>query len=448
MAGNEKYRILVVDDEFSVRDSLYNWFREDGYQVETAEDANEALKKLQQTAFDIALVDIKMPGIDGLELQKRIKKIAGDTIVVIITAYASVSTAVQALKEGAFDYVTKPFDPDELTHLVQNAIKQRQLQAENVQLKEQIEDLTRFEEIVGGSPAIQKVFELIDTVAETDSTVMIRGESGTGKELVARAIHTRSNRRFFPIIPVNCGAVPEGIMESELFGHEKGSFTGAQYKRKGKFEMADGGTIFFDEIGNISMKMQVELLRVIETKQISRVGGNETISVDFRILCATNQNLEETVKKGAFREDIYYRLNVFTINIPPLRERRSDIPLLVRHFIEKYSRIMKKNITGINPEAMDTLVQYQWPGNVRELENAIERAMVVGKGDKITLNDLSFQFNQLADTPLGDSLADIEKAHIQRILKSTEWNISRAADILKIDRVTLYNKIKKYNLEK
>jgi len=448
MAGNENYRILVVDDEFSVRDSLYNWFREDGFQVETAENASEALKKLQEKSFDIALLDIKMPGIDGIELQKRINKIAGDTTIIIITAYASVSTAVQALKEGAFDYVTKPFDPDELSHLIKNAVNQRKLKEENIQLKEQIQELAGFDEIIGESSAIQKVFDLIDTVSKTDSTVMVRGESGTGKELVARAIHSRSNRRFFPIITVNCGAVAEGIMESELFGHEKGAFTGAHYRRKGKFEMADGGTIFFDEIGNVSMKMQMELLRVLETKQITRVGGNDTIDVDFRIICAANQNLEESVKNGTFREDLYYRLNVFTIKLPPLRERRTDIPLLVKHFIDKYSSLMNKNIVGIEPKAMDTLVKYRWPGNVRELENAVERAVVVGKGEKITLGDLSFQFDNLADKTVGDSLAEVEKAHIHDILQSTDWNISKAAEILKIDRVTLYNKIKKYKLKK
>ena len=448
MKGNENYRILIVDDEFVVRDSLYNWFRDDGYKVETAENANEALKKIQDKTFDIALLDIKMPGIDGIELQKRINKVASDITVIIITAYASVNTAVQALKEGAFDYITKPFDPDELSHLVKNAIMQRNLKAENNHLKEQIKELSRFEEIIGESTAIQKVFELVETVSNTDSTVMIRGESGTGKELIARAIHSRSNRRFFPIITINCGAMAEGLMESELFGHEKGAFTGAQYRRKGKFEMADGGTMFFDEIGNIGMKMQMELLRVIETKDFSRVGGNETINVDFRIICASNLSLEDAVKDGLFREDLYYRLNVFTINIPPLRERRSDIPLLVKHFIKKYSKIMNKNVLGIESKAMDTLLKYKWPGNVRELENAIERAMVIGKNENITLADLSFQFDNFNSMPESETIADVERMHILKILKSTDWNISRSADILKIDRVTLYNKIKKYQLKK
>ena len=448
MERKENYRILIVDDEFSVRDSLYNWFREDGYQVETAENAREALKKLQEKSFDIALLDIKMPGIDGIELQKRINKIAEDIIIIIITAYASVNTAVQALKEGAFDYVTKPFDPDELSHLIKNACNQRKLKTENIQLKQQLQLLTGFDEIIGESPVMKKMFELVDTVSVTDSTVIIRGESGTGKELVARAIHSRSNRRFFPIITVNCGAVAEGIMESELFGHEKGAFTGAHYKRKGKFEMADGGTIFFDEIGNISTKMQMELLRVIEAKQITRVGGNDTIEVDFRLICATNQNLEKEVEKGTFREDLYYRLNVFTIKLPPLRERRSDIQLLAKHFTKKYAEILKKNISGIDTQAMDTLVRYHWPGNVRELENAIERAAVVGKDNIITLDDLSFQFDSFTQKTVDESLAEIEKAHIQHILDSTGWNITRAAEILKIDRVTLYNKIKKYELRK
>ncbi|MFC1725116.1 sigma-54-dependent transcriptional regulator [candidate division KSB1 bacterium] len=448
MIGNENFKILVIDDEFTVRDSLFNWFTDDGFQVDTAENAQEALKKFQKEFYDIALIDIKMPGMDGLELQKRIKEISKETTTIIITAYASVESAIQALKEGAFDYVTKPFDPDELSHMIQNAIHQRKLQAENIILKQQIEKMSPFKEITGESPAIKKIFNMIETVAKTDSTVMIVGESGTGKELVARAIHGSSNRRFFPIITVNCGAVSEGIMESELFGHEKGAFTGAHYKRKGKFEMADQGTIFFDEIGNVSMKMQMELLRVLESKQFSRVGGNENIKVDFRIICATNQNLEDAVKSGTFREDLYYRLNVFTIHLPPLRERRSDIPLLVNNFIIKYNKIMNKSTKDIDVDAMNVLMKYPWPGNVRELENAIERAMVVGKSKNITLKDLSYKFDMPDDSSTSESLEDIEKTQISKILKSTDWNVSKSANILKIDRVTLYNKIKKYGLKK
>ena len=448
MIGNENFKIMVIDDEFTVRDSLFNWFTEDGFKVDTADNAQEALKKFQKESFDIALIDIKMPGMDGLELQKKIKEVSPETTTIIITAYASVESAIQALKEGAFDYVTKPFDPDELSHMIQNAIQQRKLQAENILLKEQIEKMSPFKEITGESPAIKKIFDMIETVAQTDSTVMIVGESGTGKELVARAIHSSSNRRFFPIITVNCGAVSEGIMESELFGHEKGAFTGAHYKRKGKFEMADQGTIFFDEIGNISMKMQMELLRVIESKQFTRVGGNENISVDFRIICATNQNLEDAVKNETFREDLFYRLNVFTIHLPPLRERRSDIPLLVKNFINKYNKTMNKNIQDIDNDAMDVLMKYPWPGNVRELENAIERAMVVGRSNKITLKDLSYKFEMPDEFSTSESLEDVEKNQISKILKSTDWNVSKSANILKIDRVTLYNKIKKYGLKK
>ncbi|MEK6572584.1 MAG: sigma-54 dependent transcriptional regulator [Bacteroidota bacterium] len=440
--------ILIVDDEFSVRDSLSRWFKEDGYRVAAAENAAEALKKMQEQPWDITLVDIKMPGMSGLELQRRIKEIDKNIVVIIITAYASVESAVQALKEGAYDYVTKPVDPDDLSHLIQNAIKQRALAAENILLRTKIEELSKTGEFIGESPQMKKVMELVRTVAQTDATVMIRGESGTGKELVARAIHNNSNRRYFPLIPVNCGSIPEGLLESELFGHEKGAFTGAQYRRKGKFEMANGGTIFFDEIGNLDMKLQVDLLRVIEAKQFTRLGGEQVISVDFRVICATNKNLEKVVEEGTFREDLYYRLNVFSIFLPPLRERRSDLPLLAQHFLQQYSLSMSKNITAISPEALDLLIRYDWPGNVRELQNAIERAMVVGKPPCIRVEDLPFQLNSRPKLPEADSLAEVEKEHIINILDRTSWNITRAAEILKIDRVTLYNKIEKYGLRK
>jgi DNA-binding NtrC family response regulator len=389
-----------------------------------------------------------MPGMDGMELQRRIKDIDKNIVVIMITAYASVDTAVEALKQGAFDYVTKPIDPDYLSHLVRNAVEQRTLKVENIQLREQISEFSRLDEIVGESPQMKKVFELIKTVSATDTTVMIRGESGTGKELIARAIHANSKRRYFPIVPVNCGALPEGILESELFGHEKGAFTGAQYRRKGKFEMSDGGTIFLDEIGNISPKTQMDLLRVIETKQFTRLGGNDVITADFRVVCATNKDLEQAVKEGTFREDLYYRLNVFTIFLPPLRERRSDIPTLVEKFVQKYALSMNKDIMEVSSEAMDLLVRYDWPGNVRELENAIERAMVVGKPPRIRVEDLPFQLATKAKAPASDSLAAMEKVHIQYVLEKTGWNITRSAEILDIDRVTLYNKIEKYGLRK
>jgi DNA-binding NtrC family response regulator len=442
--------ILVVDDEASVRDALYKWFREDGYRVDVAADANEALRKLQEASWDIVLLDIRLPGIDGLELQRRIREIDPSLVIIMITAYASVESAVQALKQGAFDYVTKPIDPDDLEHLIRNAVEQKRLRAENIQLRQKIEELSRADEIIGQTPAMKQVFELVRTVAATDSTVLIRGESGTGKELIARAIHSHSRRRYFPIITVNCGAFPETLLESELFGHERGAFTGAQYRRKGKLELADGGTLFLDEIGDIPAKMQADLLRVIETKQFTRVGGNQVIRSDFRLICATNKDLEKEMREGRFREDLYYRINVFTIYLPPLRERREDIPLLARHFMRRFAAAMNKPITEISPEAMEKLMAYDWPGNVRELENAIERAMVVGRPPVIRPEDLPFQIAQ-RERPTAvelESLEDVERSHIEKILLKTDWNITRAASILKIDRVTLYNKIRKYGLRR
>jgi DNA-binding NtrC family response regulator len=440
--------ILIVDDELVVRDSLSKWFREDGYRVETAEDAAHALRLMDKGPWDIILLDIKMPGMSGLELQKQLKNIDKNACIIMITDFASVESAGQALKEGAFDYVTKPVDPDHLSHLVQNALKQKRLADENLRLRQQISELSQAELIVGESPQMKKVMELAKTVAQTDTTVMIRGESGTGKELIARTIHANSARRYFPIIAVNCGAVPETLLESELFGHERGAFTGARYRRKGKFELADGGTIFLDEIGTISPKMQVQFLRVLETKQFTRVGGNEPISSDFRVICATNRDLEAAMKDGTFREDLYYRLNVFTISIPPLRERRTDIPLLVQHFIQKYATIMNKPVREITPEALDLLMRYSWPGNVRELENVIERAMVVSKHTAICPSDLPFQLVSAQPAPSDDTLEAVERAHVEKILQRTGWNITQAAHILDIDRVTLYNKIARYGLKR
>jgi DNA-binding NtrC family response regulator len=448
LSKNEKpASILVVDDELSVRDSLTKWFAEDGYKAEAAVDANDALKKLKPGIWDIIFLDIKLPGMDGMELQQRIKSIDPSATIIMITAYATVDTAVKSLKEGAYDYVTKPVDPDYLSHLVANVIKQRRLLSENVQLKERIQELYEIDQIVGESSAMLKVFDMIKTVAPTDTTVMIRGESGTGKELIARAIHSNSSRRFFPIITVNCGGLTEGLTESEFFGHEKGAFTGALYRRKGKFEMADGGTIFLDEVGNIDAKAQTDLLRVIETKQFTRVGGDENIKVDFRLICATNRDLELAVKEGTFREDLYYRLNVFSISIPPLRERSSDIPPLCNYYLKKLTSSMNKSLTGFSLEAIERLKQYDWPGNVRELRNAIERSVVVAKGSTITVEDLPIPSTSRGAVK-DHSLEALEKAHIENILEQMDWNITRSAEILGIDRATLYHKIKKYGLRK
>lgn len=441
--------ILIVDDEFSVRDSLYNWFKVEGYRADTAANGTEALKKLQESPWDIALLDIKMPGMDGIELHKHIRKIDKTIAVIIITAYATVDTAVEAMKDGAFDYISKPIDPDKLSILIRNALHQKRLTAENIQLKQKVEELSLQDDIVGESPQIKKIQEMIEVVAQTDATVLIRGESGTGKELVAQAIHGKSNRRYFPIISINCGALAEGILESELFGHEKGAFTGAQYKRKGKLEMANGGTLFFDEIGNIPLKMQMDLLRVIETKQFTPLGSNKIVNVDFRVITATNTDLEKEVAEKNFREDFYYRLNVFSIHIPPLRERPLDIPLLAHYFLKKYAQSMNKKVTDISPEAMKVLTEYDWPGNIRELRNCIERALVVvGKKNRIEKEDINLPHLSKPTSLEADSLEDLEKVHIQRILEKTNWNISKSAEILNIDRVTLYNKIKKYNIQK
>ena len=441
----KKISILIVDDESSVRDSLYNWFIEDGYHVACAEDAKVALSVLETENFDIVLTDIKMPGMDGLEMLKRIKTIKKDAVVIMMTAFATVDTAVQALKDGAFDYVTKPFDPDDLSHLIRNASKQISLMEENEVLKERVVSLENVEDLIGESEAMHKVLREIESVAQSNASVIITGESGTGKELVARAIHANSPRKYFPLVSVHCGALSESLLESELFGHEKGAFTGAIYNRKGRFEMADNGTIFLDEIATISSKMQIELLRVLESKSFVRVGGNKEIKSDFRVICATNRDLKTMVENGAFREDLYYRLNVVNINVPPLRERTEDIPLLTGYFIKKYCATMNRPEMTIEPAALKRLEEFPFPGNIRELENMIERAIVVGNGKKITLKDLPI--GKTESTPSFESLGDIEKHHVEQILKKYNWNISATAKALKVDRVTLYNKIKKYNLK-
>lgn len=437
--------LLVVDDEESVRDSLCNWFIEDGYRVDCAENAKEALHKLEEKNFDIILADIKMPGMDGIEMHRRIKELNKDSIVIIMTAFASVETAVQALKDGAYDYITKPFDPDDLSHLIRNATSQIRLKAENETLRNKVISLENIEDIVGKSDAMIGVLKEVESVAQSNSSVIITGESGTGKELIARAIHSNSPRKYFPLVSVHCGALSENLLESELFGHEKGAFTGAMYNRKGRFEMADGGTIFLDEISTISPKMQVDLLRVLESKSFVRVGGNKEIKSDFRVICATNRDLKKMVENGTFREDLYYRLNVVNIRIPPLRERHEDIPLLARHFIKKYCMSMSRNNIIIEDAAMSRLQEYDFPGNVRELENMIERAIVVGNGKEITLRDLPLGKESISSNY--ESLADMEKNYVQEILDKYDWNISRSARALKIDRVTLYNKIRKHGLK-
>lgn len=440
-------KILVVDDEKIFRESLFHWFEEEGFDVTPVDSGEEALKVYDVDKFDIILLDIKMPGMSGLELLAKIKQIDPHATVIMITAFASVSTAIQALKEGAYDYVTKPVDPDELTHLIHKALKDKELLRENIKLRERIDDLIKPDNLIGESPQMRKIYELINTVANADTTVLINGESGTGKELVAKAIHINSPRKYFPMITVNCGALPETLLESELFGHERGAFTGAQYKRKGKFEIADNGTIFLDEIGLVSPKTQIDLLRVIETKHFTRVGGNDLIPSNFRVICATNEPLEQLVREGRFREDLFYRLNVFSITIPPLRERRDDIPLLAEHFLKKFSEGMNRSIRGISKDAMEFLMNYDWPGNVRELENAIERAVVIRRSGDIKAEDLPFNIH-VHKNDEEENLEAIEKKHIIKMLEKYGYNISKVAKVLGIDRVTLYNKMSKYNIER
>jgi DNA-binding NtrC family response regulator len=436
-------KLLIVDDELSVRDSLAKWFREEGYEIGTAENANDALTRLAEQRWDLALVDIKMHGTDGIELQRRMHEVDPELLVIIMTGYASVETAVTALKNGAYDYVTKPLDPDEIAHLVKNALGHKRTAQENVLLRETVAEIARPGELIGQSTAMRKIFDAIETVGPTDATVLVTGESGTGKELVARAIHQASPRRFHPLVVIHCGALTETLLESELFGHEKGAFTGAQYRKKGKFEIAEGGTVFLDEIGDITLKTQTDLLRVLQEREITRVGGNQIIKVDFRCIAATNKDLEKLIEEGKFRPDLFYRLNVFRIELPPLRSRRDDISVLVDHFVRKFSLAMNKRITRVTPAAMNLLQQQAWPGNVRELENAVERAMVVGQEPELREQDFIFK-PQSVSNGSSKTLEDMERAHILRVLEECGGNQSRAAELLDIDRVTLYHKLKKY----
>jgi DNA-binding NtrC family response regulator len=440
-------KILIVDDEPVVRDSLGKWMKEEGFTVQTVASAHEALHSFQPQTWDVALLDIKMPGIDGIELQKRLQEADPDLIVIVMTGYASVETAVQALKQGAYDYICKPFEPDELVHTIDNALEHRRTKKEVVQLREHLQETFPRIPIISQSPAMQRVYELIEMVAPTDTTVVITGESGSGKEVVARAIHDASPRRLMPFMAIHCGALTESLLESELFGHERGAFTGAQARRKGKFEAAEGGTVFLDEIGDISLKTQTDLLRVLQEKEIVRVGSTTPTKVDFRCIAATNRDLEAMVSEGTFRFDLFYRLNILRIHLPPLRDRREDIPLLAEGFVKKHATTMNKPVARIAPDAMSLLLNYDWPGNVRELENAIERALVIGKGPEITPSDFPMQLT-LPHNRSRRRLEDVAREHIERVLEECGWNLTHAAEVLAIDRSTLYSKIKLFGLKR
>ncbi len=441
-------KIFIVDDELVMRKSLSGWLERDGYEVDTAESGEEAIEKLKKTRFDLLLVDIKMEGISGLDVLKHVMENDPDVAVVMITAYGSISTAIEAMKNGAHDYLLKPFDPDELGVLIEKIVEQQAQARENLFLKEQYKDRTRFESMIGQSKPMQEVFDLIQDVSSMDSTVLITGETGTGKGLAAKAIHTNSPRSEGPFVLVNCGAIPEHLMESELFGHQKGAFTDAKETKKGRLELAHDGTLFLDEIGEISMRMQIDLLRVLEDRVFYRVGGTQPMEVDFRVVAATNRNLKKAIKNEIFREDLYYRLNVIAFQMPPLRERKEDIPLLAEHFLRRFSQETNKPVDKISRAAIDEMMLYEWPGNVRELENAIERAVVVGKEREIRPADLPFRRSDDPTFIPKNALKDIEKAHIEKVLDNYQWNIAKSSKILGIDRTTLYSKIKRYNIKK
>jgi DNA-binding NtrC family response regulator len=447
MLPHKKISILVVDDEISIRESLKGWLKRGGYQVETAAGGPEVLAKNAENRFDIMLIDVKMPEMGGLALLNKIKETDSDIAVVMMTAHGDIRDAVEAMKLGAYDYLLKPFDLEELNLTIDKLVQMQTLAMENLILKERVATFTRFENLVSQAPAMIKLFEIIVDVAQTDATVLITGETGTGKELVARAIHSQSPRCYAPFIAINCGAFTDQLLESEIFGHEKGAFTDAKNTKKGRLELANAGTLFLDEVGDITMKMQIDLLRVLETREFNRVGGTVTLRSDFRVIAATNQDLQEAIQKKTFRTDLFYRLNVVHLQVPPLRERPEDIPLLTQHFLWCYATETNKKIDSIHPEAMEALRRYPWPGNVRELENVIERAVVVGKSREITLNDLPFGIAPGGAAEMQKwSMEEMERQHIARVLAVEGGNLCNVAKILRINRSTLYAKIKKYGL--
>ncbi len=449
---NTHWRILVVDDEEIMCQSLAAWLREDGYSVDTAAGGHEAVAKARETDYAIYFIDLKMPGgMDGIETMMQIRRIHRDASVIIITAYATVDTAITAMKEGAQEYIVKPCNPEEISLLVDRIIKIKNLQRENSILRKRLARQYCIHDVISKNHRMHEILGLASRVSNLRSTVLIQGESGTGKELVARAIHNSGERAQAPFVAVSCAALAETLLESELFGHEKGAFTGAAQQKQGKFELASGGTIFLDEIGDISPKLQIDLLRVLQERSFYRVGGSEEVSVDVRVIAATHVNLQHAVAEGKFREDLFYRLNVIEIRIPPLRERREDIPLLARHFLELLAREMGKNIDEISEGAFKILMDHDWPGNVRELENALERAIVACHDRVLTEEDFSFlaQSDLSGRTwaiPPGITLQEMERQSIIVTLQRTGGNIKESASILGIDRSTLYEKIKRYEI--
>ena len=452
-------KVLVVDDDERARMLLSRFLEVEGYKVDTAKDGAEGIAKFDEEPFNIVVTDLKMPNVNGIELLKHIHNRSTTAIGIVVTGFASIDTAVEAMKAGAFDYVTKPFQLDEIRIAIQRALEYQRLQKENFSLKKQLKKKYRFENIVGDSPKMQHVFRMIEKVCESDSTILIQGESGTGKELVARAIHYNSLRKDRFLVPVNCGAIPENLLESELFGHVKGAFTGASSNRIGRFEAADGGTIFLDEIGDMSPKLQVKVLRVLQEQEFEPVGSTKTMKVNVRVIAATNQDLETLVTKKMFREDLFYRLNVIPINLPPLRERISDIPLLTNHFLSNCCQQKKRKILKLGEDVEETLSKYDWPGNVRELENLIERLVILAEKDEITVDELpnkihasehAQMINELDFPDTGicfNSVVDnFENQIIRRALTKASGNKNLAAKLLNLKRTTLVEKIKKKGL--
>jgi two-component system response regulator PilR (NtrC family) len=452
-------RVLIVDDEPGMRDFLSILLRKEGYAVSAAESSDKAIELMARGEFDLVISDISMPGLSGIEVLRQARASSPDTPVILITAYASTESAVEALKLGAYDYLIKPFDVEELKNVVHNALEKRRLEHENRILKRELKEKSRLDELVGESPRMKEVVELIDRIAPTHSTVLICGESGTGKELAARAIHARSPRHGRPFVSINCGAMPDELLESELFGHARGSFTGAVTSKKGLFEVADGGTVFLDEIGDTTPAMQVKLLRVLQDRRIRRVGGTEEAEVNVRVLAATNQDLEQLVRDKRFREDLFYRINVLQILMPPLRDKREDIPRLVRHFLQKYGALMGKRMAGVSDAAMEQLLGHSWPGNVRELENVVERAVALATGDSITPENLTRDLagGQRAPRELPDGLTDqgidlesrlegLRLHFMQLALDRAHGVQTRAAELLGMSFRSFRYFAKKYNL--
>jgi len=453
-------KILIVDDNPEVLKLIASILETNEYEVETVSRGESAIKKLESNDYDMVLTDLMMPDVDGMQVLEHVKSRASRTMCIILTGHGTIKSSVKAIKRGAFDYITKPVSPSELLIIVEKALKFKNLEEENIRLKKELKGKYHYKNIIGTSQVIKKIYDLIEKVSDTDGTVLITGASGTGKELIARSIHYNSQRSDKPLVVINCGAVPEALLESELFGHEKGAFTGAYKKRIGRFEMANGGTVFLDEIGEMSPALQIKLLRVLQEQQFERVGGTKTLHVDLRFIAATNKNLTTAINMEKFREDLYYRLNVIPIKVPSLKQRRSDIPLLIDFFLKKFQKTKDKKITGFTQSAMDSMWAYDWPGNVRELENVLKRLTILCEGPVVNMDDLPENIRDVSETGrsdeeviLGDDLnlneavQDYEKRIILEALEKSNWVKSKAAKLLNINRTTLVAKIKKQNIE-